>query len=66
MSNQNQVPEWMQAPMSAVVNGIKHFGRASKDRPYAHGHRVQIIGDKTIKHFLNFRKEKEAKTEVAT
>lgn len=59
---------WMTAPMSAVINGQKHFGKARKDAAYCHGHREQVIGkdtpnEKVVKHFLNFRKEKAAKAE---
>ncbi len=52
---------WLLAPNSAVVHGLKHFGRARADRPYCHGHRVQIVGkgtpnEKEVKHFLGYRR----------
>ena len=57
---------WMGAPLSAVITGLKHFGKARSDRPFCHGHRVQVIDkgtpkEKQVKHFLNFRKEKASK-----
>lgn len=49
MAMESSSESWMSAPDSNVRDG-KRWGRATKDRPFAHGNREQRIGEKIIRH----------------